>query len=120
VQTFFAPNHTFDKNTLLALQNCGLKEVLDGYGLAPYEENKIKFIPQLFYKILPLPFGIQTFQIHLNYYNQDDFNHLKKFIELNFKKIITYDYALSKLNNNFSSKTIRVLVKKILQIKRMV
>ena len=119
VQTFFAPNHTFDKNTLLALQKCGLNEVLDGYGLMPYEENGIKFIPQLFYKISPLPFGIQTFQIHLNYYNHSDFDHLKKFIEINFKKIITYDYALSKLNNSFLSKTTRAVIKKILQIKRM-
>ena len=119
VQTYFAPNHTFDKNTLLALQKCGLNEVLDGYGLMPYEENGIKFIPQLFYKISPLPFGIQTFQIHLNYYNHGDFDRLKKFIEINFKKIITYDYALSKLNNSFLSKTTRAVIKKILQIKRM-
>ena len=51
IKSFFAPNHTFDKNTLLALRKCGINEVIDGYGLMPYEENKINFIPQLFYKI---------------------------------------------------------------------
>ncbi len=120
IRTFFAPNHTFDNNTLLALQKCGITEIVDGYGLMPYEENGIKFIPQLFHKIFPLPFGIQAFQIHLNYYKQNDFDNFKKFIEVNSKKIITYDQALSKLNNNFTSKIIRIITKKILQIKRLV
>ena len=120
IRTFFAPNHTFDQNTLMALKECGVTNVLDGYGLTPYEEKKIKFIPQLFYRILPLPFGIQTFQIHLNYYKQDDFNNLKKFIELNSTKIITYDEAISKINNGTWHKIIRILSKKILQAKRLV
>ena len=119
IKIFFAPNHTFDKNTLLALKNCGITEIVDGYGLMPYEENGIKFIPQLFYKMLALPFGIQVFQIHLNYFKVNDFDNLKKFIELNSKKIITYDQALIKLNNNFLSKVIRFATKKILQIKRL-
>mgnify|MGYP000850637529 CR=1 FL=1 len=50
IRVFFAPNHTFDNNTLLALKECGITEIIDGYGLMPYEENNIKFIPQLFYK----------------------------------------------------------------------
>ena len=39
----------------------------------PYEENEIKFIPQLFYKVYALPFGIQSTQIHLNYWKEEDF-----------------------------------------------
>ena len=120
IRTFFAPNHTFDKNTLLALEECGINEVLDGYGLMPYEENGINFIPQLFYKIIAIPFGIQCFQIHLNYYNQEDFNNLENFIEKNSKKIITYDQAIYKINNNYFYKIIRILSKKILQIKRLI
>ena len=67
-----------------------------------------------------LPFGIQTFQIHLNYFKQDDFDKLKKFIELNSKKMITYDQAIYKLKNTFSYKIIRVITKKILQTKRLI
>ena len=119
IRTFFAPNHTFDENTLLALKKCGVTEIVDGYGLTPYEENGIKFIPQLFYKIFPLPFGIQTVQIHLNYYKQSDFDKFKKFIESNLKKIITYDQAMTKLNNSYSNRIIRNIIKKILQIKRL-
>ena len=120
IKSFFAPNHTFDKNTLLALKKCGINEVIDGYGLMPYEENKINFIPQLFYKIIKLPFGIQSLQIHLNYLNQKDFDNFKNFIEKNSKKIITYNQAISKVNNSFFYKIIRIATKKILQVKRLI
>ena len=119
IRTFFAPNHTFDHNTLLALKECGINEIIDGYGLMPYEEKKIIFIPQLFYKIIALPFGIQSFQIHLNYFKEKDFDQLKNFVEKNSKKIITYQQAISKINNGFFYKIIRVATKKILQIKRL-
>ena len=70
--------------------------------------------------MIVFPFGIQAFQIHLNYFKQDDFDNLKQFVELNSKKIITYDQAIDKLKNTFSYKIIRVITKKILQIKRLI
>ena len=120
IRTFFAPNHTFDKNTLLALNECGIDKVLDGYGLMPYKENEVNFIPQLFYKTFKLPFGIQSFQIHLNYFNKKEFYDFKNFIEKNYKKFITFDQALSKVNNNFPYKVIRMTTEKILKIKRVI
>ena len=120
IRTFIAPNHTFDQNTLLALKKSGINEVLDGYGLMPYSENDINFIPQLFYKMIKLPFGIQCFQIHLNYFNEQNFEDFKNFIKKNSKKIITYDQAISKVNNSFLYKIIRIGTKKALQIKRLI
>jgi len=120
IRTFFAPNHTFDQNTLLALKECGITEVVDGYGLMPYKEDGIKFIPQLFYRIFTLPFGIQTLQIHLNYFKQKDFDSLKKFVELNSKKIINYEQAMSKLSNGLLSKLSRIITKRMLQVKRLI
>ena len=84
----------------------------------PYKENGIKFIPQLFYKVIVLPLGIQTTQIHLNYWKQKDFDDFEKFIIKNSNKIITYDQALRKINNNY--KPINILIKKIIQIKRFI
>ena len=76
IRTFFAPNQTYDKNTFVALKNCGINEVIDGYGVMPYTENNIKFVPQLFSKVLILPFGIQSTKLHLNVWNQKDWtNH---------------------------------------------
>ena len=120
IRTFFAPNHTYDKNTFVALKNCGINEIIDGYGLIPYIKNDIKFIPQLFYKVLALPFGIQATQIHLNYWRQKDFNNFEIFIEKNLKKIITYDQALEKINNNLFYKFIGSLSAKILRFKRII
>ena len=120
IRSFFAPNHTYDRNTFAALKNSGINEIIDGYGLMPYDENGIKFIPQLFYKVIMLPFGIQATQIHLNYWKQKDFNDFEKFIIKNSNKIISYDQALEKVNNNLFYKLISFLIKKILQIKRIV
>ena len=120
VRSFFAPNHTYDKNTFAALKNSGINEIIDGYGLMPYTENGIKFIPQLFYKVIALPFGIQSTQIHLNYWKQDDFDNFEKFIIRNSNKIITYDQAIKKINDNLFYKLINILTKKTVLIKRII
>ena len=119
VRCFFAPNHTYDKNTFQALKSVGINEVIDGYGLIPYEYSKIKFIPQLFYKPILLPFGIQSTQIHLNTWTLNDFKNFENFIIKNSEKIIDYDYAISRLNNNIVFKIISYLTKYILIIKRI-
>ena len=120
IRTFFAPNHTYDSNTFIALKKCGINEIIDGYGLMPYVKNNIKFIPQLFYKVFALPFGIQSTQIHLNYWKQEDFDNFEKFVKKNSKKIITYDHALKKVNNNFFYKLINILCERILKLKRII
>ena len=118
IRTFFAPNHTYDSNTFKALKSCGIKEIIDGYGVMPYVENEIKFIPQLFYKIYALPFGIQSTQIHLNYWKEKDFNNFETFIKNNYKKIITYDQALNKVSNNIFYSFIKIIILNLLKIKR--
>jgi len=119
VRCFFAPNHTYDKNTFQALKSVGINEVIDGYGLIPYEYANIKFIPQLFYKPIFLPFGIQSTQIHLNTWGIEDFKNFENFIIKNSKKIIDYEYALSRLNNNIFYKILNYLTKNLLIIKRI-
>ena len=86
----------------------------------PYSENGIKFIPQLFYKVFALPFGIQSTQIHLNCWKQKDFDNFEKFIIKNLNKIITYDQAIEKVNNNLFYKLINISTKKILQFIRII
>ena len=73
IRSFFAPNHTYDKNTFLALKKHGISTIIDGYGLFPYERFQIKFVPQLFYKLFFMPYGIQSTQIHLNYWKNNDY-----------------------------------------------
>ncbi len=118
VETFFAPNHTYDQNTFKALKNSGIFKIIDGYGLMPYTIDGIKFVPQLFYKLLVFPFGIQSTQIHINYWNNNDFIIFKNFIETNKNKIISADSAFSKKDDSFFYKTLGYSLEKILRVKR--
>tara|TARA_Y100000741_G_C18216367_1_gene543931 strand:- start:243 stop:1019 length:777 start_codon:yes stop_codon:yes gene_type:complete len=120
IKSFFAPNHTYDWNTFDALKENGINEIIDGYGLMPYKENEIKFIPQLFYKVYALPFGIQATQIHLNYWKQDDFDNFENFVKKNQNSFITYEDAMNKVNNNIHFKLINSLTKTLLKAKRNV
>ncbi len=119
IRVFYAPNHTYDENTFKALKICGINQVIDGYGLVPYEEKNIKFIPQLFYNLISLPYGVQTTQIHLNYWNDTDYKKFEEFIKKNLNKIIDYDQALSKIDNGSYNKFLNFTVKNILKTKRL-
>ena len=120
VRSFFAPNHTYDSNTFIALKNSGIYEVIDGYGLKPYLKNEIIFIPQLFYKIFFIPLGLQTTQIHLNIMGDKEFSRLQSLIEKNYKSIISYDEALSLLSNDLLNKLINKIIFYLLILKRKI
>ena len=120
IKIFFAPNHTYDENTFIALKQLGIKEVIDGYGLLPYTHKEIKFIPQLFYKNIMLPFGVQSTQLHINYWNEEDFLKFEKFIIKYHKRILSYNDAIKHINDNFFFKFINFLIEKTLKIKRVI
>tara|TARA_B100001063_G_C16756870_1_gene553648 strand:+ start:278 stop:1012 length:735 start_codon:yes stop_codon:yes gene_type:complete len=106
IRSFFAPNHTYDLNTFEALKDNKINFVIDGYGLFPFLENEINFIPQLFYKEIMLPYGIQSTQVHLNYWDYNSFDKFSKFIIKNRKNIITFDQACKSLKETIYSKCI--------------
>ncbi len=115
IRSFFAPNHTYDLNTFKAIKESGIKNVVDGYGLMPYSEKGLNFIPQLFYKEIVLPFGIQSTQIHLNYWDEEDYLKFENFILQNSNKIISFDQALNKINNNLIFKILNFTTEKTLK-----
>ncbi len=119
VRSFFAPNHTYDFNTLKVLKECGIINIIDGYGLMPYTKMGLNFFPQLFYKLLILPFGIQSTQIHINEWNEEDFKKFSNFIEKNSSRIITFNQAILKVNNGIFYKFLNVLTEKILKFFRI-
>ena len=118
ISSFFAPNHTYDRNTFVALKKLGIKHIVDGYGLIPYTEHSLNFIPQLFHKEIMLPFGIQSTQIHLNVWNKNNFNLFENFVSKNNNKIINFEKCIEKINNNFLSKFINFSTKTAVKIIR--
>ena len=118
VRSFFAPNHTYDLNTFKALKANGIDNVIDGYGLKPYNQFEINFIPQLFYKEIMLPFGSESTQGHLNYMKNENFLNFVSFIRKNSSKIINFETAIDNIDNNIFSKLSRATIEKSLRIIR--
>jgi len=119
VRSFFAPNHIYDNNTLKALKNTDIKIIIDGYGLFPYYKNEILFIPQLFYKEIFLPFGIQSTQIHINEWNDETYKNFEVFVEKNYSKILNLNNIIDIANPNSLQNLTNYLVEKTLKTVRL-
>ena len=119
IRSFFAPNHIYDNNTLKALKECNIKIIIDGYGLFPFFKNDLLFVPQLFYREIILPFGIQSTQIHLNLWDKSYFENFENLIEKNLEKILTLDNILSLGKPNLFKDSINFTVEKFLKTLRV-
>lgn len=85
---FFAPSHTFDKNTLKAIKSkSDIRIISDTVANDIYYENEIYFIPQQSGKARRLPFKLTTFCYHPNEMNEYDFECLEEFINNNKNRI---------------------------------
>ena len=86
---FFAPSHTFDKNTLIALKNKSkIKIISDTVANDMYKYDGFYFIPQQSGRVRNLKFKITTFCYHPNTMNHSDFDELEGFLKLNSDKFI--------------------------------
>lgn len=86
---FMAPKHSYDKNTLSALNNSGFKYITDGYALTPYIEGGIVHIPQLIARYHQLPGSITTCCLHLD--TMDEIDYIIKKQSLSKFDIINLD-----------------------------
>ena len=119
IRSFFAPNHIYDQNTLKALKNSNIEIVIDGYGLFPFQKEGIMFIPQLFYKEIFLPFGIQSTQIHLNNWDDDYFKNFENFLIKEQNNITNLDYIINIHNENSIKKITNYIVEKTIKTIRL-
>ena len=90
---FFAPSHTFDENTIIALRNkSDIRKISDTISVFPYKKNDFMFYPQQFGYFRKIKFpGNWTFCFHPNSMTNDDFNTFDLFIKKNKKKFISFD-----------------------------
>ena len=68
------------------------------------KKKGLTFVPQLFYKEIMLPFGVQATQIHLNYWDEKKFNNFSKFLFKNKNKFLSFDQAIKKTKQSVFSK----------------
>ena len=90
---FMPPGHTYDKNTLCVLRQCGFAYVTDGYGRTPYIRDGLKFYPSRTgnYNILP---GCNTICLHTNMMQENDFIELDQFIKTHKDSLVSYNEML--------------------------
>jgi predicted deacetylase len=79
-KVFFAPAHTFDNNTLIALKECSnIRIISDTIANDVYSQFGFTFVPQQSGRVRKLPFKTVTFCYHPNVMNDDEFVRLEKF-----------------------------------------
>lgn len=87
IKVFFAPSHTFDKNTLKALKlESNISIISDTIAWDSYYKDGFYFVPQQSGKVRKLPFKTITFCYHPNTMNDKDFLLLESFLKKNRKK----------------------------------
>ena len=107
-KVFFAPAHTFDKNTIEALkQETNIRIISDVPANRMFSKYGVTFVPQQSGRVRELPFDIQTFCYHPNNMKDSDFDDLEGYlIKHSFsefplnetdRKLSLYDLILMKI-----------------------
>lgn len=90
---FFAPAHTFDGNTLKALEEeTEIRVISDTIASDVYFKKPFYYIPQQSGRARRLPFRTVTFCYHPNIMKDDDYDRLDHFLSINGKLFISYNY----------------------------
>ncbi len=87
INTFIAPAHSFDKNTVIALSANNFKYISDGIALYPFKKWGLVWLPQIFWHLRKFPIGLITFALHPNTINSREIDVLEKFIHENRSEI---------------------------------
>ena len=86
---FFAPAHTYDANTLLALkEESNIRIVSDTIAYDSYRFGEFTFIPQQSGRVRKLPFRTVTFCYHPNLMSEQDYVVLENFLRENSSKFV--------------------------------
>ncbi len=88
---FFAPGHSYDRNTLIALKKYGFKYISDGRSFGKYERFNLQFIPVRHFNYIVKPHkGITTNCLHLNTLSDQAFVQIENYIKSYRDYIVPY------------------------------
>lgn len=98
---FYAPSHTFDKNTIKALiEETPIRIISDTIAFSPYEAHGVSFLPQQIGQFRNIPIlGYFTFCFHPNNMDEKDFEQFERFIVGNRQKFHNYEELLNKTSD---------------------
>ena len=90
---FMAPAHSYDKNTLKALKDCGFCKVTDGFGKYPYKRCGLTFYPIAFSRLecFKEKKGYTTLVIHANSIEDNEFVKYEEMFAKNKESFIPYE-----------------------------
>ena len=90
---FFAPSHTFDENTLVALrEESNIRIISDTIATKPYKFKDFIFIPQLGGRCIDIKVpGFWTFCLHPSTMNEEQFVAVETFLQEHKEKFISFD-----------------------------
>lgn len=109
-QVFFAPSHTFDRNTLSALRECSeIRVISDTIASRPYTLDGFTFIPQQSGVVRRLPFETLTFCYHPNMMQDADFKRLEAFLSENAKQFQSFKAKLTDRKRSLYDRLMRTL-----------
>lgn len=113
---FFAPSHTYDKNTLLAIkEETDIRIISDTVANEVYKDGDFFYIPVQSGKMRELPFSTVTFCLLPNMMCEKDFEELNEFIYHNQKKF--KDLVLIDRKKNIYDRTLSYIYFKIKKFK---
>jgi len=92
---FVAPAHSFDRNTLKALTNCGFKRLSDGLALYPFWKENLLWIPQLLWEPVEMPCGLHTICLHPQFMSEECFQKVERFCRQQRNRIFDLEMACS-------------------------
>lgn len=94
---FFAPAHTFDVNTLLALRAATpIRVISDTVAYDVYKDGDFWFIPQQSWRVSWQPYRVVTFCYHPNTMREEDFAYLQTQLAVYRQRFVVYDASLLK------------------------
>ena len=107
-RVFFAPSHTFDANTLIALRECsGIRLISDTVANAPYCKDGFTFVPQQTGRARKLPFDTVTFCYHPNELDEKDFLDLEAFLRVHEGEFVSFPLGQSDREENWEDRLLR-------------
>lgn len=109
-KVFFAPSHTFDRNTINAILDCSnINIISDTIANSPYYKYGITFVPQQSGGVRKLPFNTVTFCYHPNNATEEQFLRLELFIKHNKHLFDTFPLIETKRKENLLDVSLRKL-----------